>query len=196
MDSEIRAASVKVDLTFSHLWQAQILRERPLILPSRHYTYPRQAEEIERGALEAEIRPDGDAPFLATFALGFADPSTPSGLWSCPAEDELCAVAGGYAYIVDTRHPERFTHIAFRPVLEVRPVPERGLLLFTGHHGVLAWGAEGQAWESARLSSEGLRLDEIAGDQLCGFGWDLLTDREIPFTLDLRTGERIEDPSR
>jgi hypothetical protein len=24
---------------------------------------------------------------------------------------------------------------------------------------------------------------------LHGFGWDLLTDRELPFTIDLRTGE-------
>lgn len=191
MDSELRAGSVNVDLSFPHSWQAQILRERPLILPPRHYVYPREAEEIERGALEAMIRPTAGAPFLATFALGFADPAVPSGLWSCPAEDELCAVAGGYAYVVDTRQPERFTQIAFRPVLEVRALAEHGLLLFAGHHALLAWGAEGRAWESPRLSSEGLRFEEVQGDQLHGFGWDLMTDREIPFTLDLRTGERV-----
>ncbi|MGA7524987.1 MAG: hypothetical protein WBW84_21230 [Acidobacteriaceae bacterium] len=184
-----------VDLSFPHVWQAQILRERPLILPSRQFTYPRQAEEIERGALEAMVRPAGAAPFLATFALGFADAAAPTGLWSCPVEDELCAVAGGYAYVIDTRQPERFTHIAFRPVLEVRPVPEHRLLLFAGHHALLAWGPHGQAWESPRLSSEGLRFDRISGDHLHGFGWDLLTDREFPFTLDLRTGERIDDPA-
>lgn len=183
---------MNVDLSFSHSWQAQILRERPLILPSRHYIYPRQAEEVERGALEVMIRPAKAEGFLATFALGFADPAAPSGVWSCPAEESLCAVAGGYAYVIDTRHPERFTHIGFRPVLEVRPLPEHALLLFAGHHALLAWGRDGQAWESPRLSSEGLRLDDVRGNQLLGFGWDLLTDREVPFTLDLRTGERVE----
>ena len=182
---------MNVDLSFAHSWQAQILRERPLILPSRHSVYPREAEEVERGALEAMIRPTGAEPFLATFALGFADPAAPTGIWSCPAEDDLCAVAGGYAYVIDTRQPERFTQIAFRPVLEVRALPEHGLLLFAGHHALLAWGAEGRAWESPRLSSEGLRMEEIQGDHLHGFGWDLMTDREVPFTLDLRTGERV-----
>jgi hypothetical protein len=180
-------------LDFPCTWQAEILPARPLILPPRHLTYPRDAEEIERGALEVLIQPSGHSPFLATFALGFAQPGALSGLWSCPAPDDLCAVAGGYAYIVSSRDPAQFTHIAFRPVLEIRPLPEHNLLLFAGHHALLAWGPTGQAWQSPRLSSEGLRITEIRGDQLDGFGWDLLTDREIPFTLDLRTGQGISD---
>ncbi len=187
---------MNVDLAFPHAWQAQILKERPLILPTRHYTYPRQAEDVERGALKIIVRPDGDQPFLATFALGFADPAAPSGLWSCPRPNELCAVAGGYAYIVDTLDPGRFTHVSFRPVLEVRPLPVQRLLLFAGHHALLAWGADGQAWESPRLSSEGLRLEDVIGNELHGSGWDLLTDREVPFTVDVRTGERIMNPAR
>ncbi|MGA8530120.1 MAG: hypothetical protein WB622_10420 [Acidobacteriaceae bacterium] len=191
MDSGLRAAAVNVDLAFPHSWQAQILRNRPLILPSRHYTYPRQAEDIERGALETLVQPDGDKPFLATFALGFADPAAPSGLWSCPNPNEICALAGGYAYIVDTLNPNRFTHLAFRPVLEVRSLQDQRLLLFAGHHALLAWGSDGQLWESQRLSSEGLRVEAVTDTDLHGFGWDLLTDRDVPFTLDLRTGERI-----
>ncbi len=187
---------MNVDWSFPHSWQAQILRERPLILPSRHFTYPRQAEEVERGALEAMVQPAGNVPFLATFALGFADPVVPSGLWSCPNPEELCAVAGGYAYIIDTLDPHRFTHLLMRPVLEVRPLVEHTLLVFAGHHGLLAWGHQGKAWESPRLSSEGLRLAEVSGGALHGFGWDLLTDREVPFILDLRTGERMNKPGK
>ena len=41
-----------VDLTFPHLWQAEILSARPLILPNRHFVYPLDAEEVERGALD------------------------------------------------------------------------------------------------------------------------------------------------
>jgi hypothetical protein len=100
-------------------------------------------------------------------------------------------VAGGYAYVVDTCDPQRFTHLAMRPVLEVRPLVEQNLLLLAGHHGLVAWGRQGQAWESPRLSSEGLRLGDVRGGELHGFGWDLLTDRDIPFAVDLRTGERI-----
>ncbi len=48
-----------VDLSFPHRWQAEILAARPLILPPRHFVYPRAAEEVERGALEVMIRPEG-----------------------------------------------------------------------------------------------------------------------------------------
>jgi len=258
------------DGTFPHYWQAEILSARPLILPTRHFAYPAQAEEVERGALEVLIRPslneqaagrctdlkghgfsraanaassapalaaegmqaanrpfpqglkpntsscstDGTAKavpfqnaagagkesnqecqpsaqeFLATCALGFRDPAVPTGLWSTPNPDEICAVSGGYAYVIDTTRPERFTMIPYRPVLEVRPVPEQGLLLFVGHLSILAWSTNGQAWQSERLTSEGLTIASIEGHILHGQGWDMMTDKEIPFTLDLRTGLR------
>jgi hypothetical protein len=186
MDPEL--SSRAVNDVFPHSWKAEILPERPLIKPSRCYTYPRAAEEVERGALEAMVHPANAVGFLATFALGFNDPAVPSGLWSCPAMDDLCAVAGGYAYIVNTAAPGEFTHIALRPVLEVLSVQMQRLLLFVGHRTLLAWGAGGEAWRTPALSAEGLRLMEIQDDQLHGFGWDLSSDREIPFTVDLNTG--------
>lgn len=181
-----------VNLAFSHSWEAEILPKRPLIKPLRCYTYPRDAEEVERGALEVMVKPAGKAlKFLATFALGFADPAAPTGLWSCPAPDELCAVAGGYATVVNTLDPVQFTFLAFRPVLQVLPLPERDLLLFASHHGLLAWGTRGQAWQTVRLSSEGLRIAEVRSHELSGFGWDLMTDREVPFTIDLDSGDLL-----
>lgn len=174
---------------FPHSWQAEILAERPLILPPRAFTYPHHAEEVERGALHVVVKPASAAPFLAIFALGFADPEAPTGLWSCPDPGDLCAVSGGYAFVVNTADPGHFTQIDFRPVLEVRALPDHNLLLFTGHQALLAWGASGLAWQTPRLSSEGLRITDIQGDQLHGFGWDLLTDREVPFVVDLKTGQ-------
>ena len=185
-------SAIRADLTFPHIWQARILPSRPLILPARHFIYPREAEEVERGAMEVMVRPEATAPeFLATCALGFQDPIVPSGLWFCPNPNELCALSGGYAYLIDTREPERLTMLPYRPVLEVRPIREMNLLLFVGHHAMLAWGADGLAWESEKLSSEGITIVAIDGPILRGRGWDLLTDKETDFALDLRNGQRI-----
>jgi len=180
-----------VDLTFPHNWTAEILRARPLIVPRKQFVYPRQAEEVERGALEAMVRPANAEPFLATFALGFADPAAPTGIWSAPNPAWMCGVAGGYAYLVNTAEPEQFEQIEYRPVLEVRALAEQQLLLFTGHHSLLAWGANGKAWQTARLSWEGVQITEIAGDELRGLGWDLRTDRDVHFSVDLRTGAHV-----
>jgi hypothetical protein len=187
------AANPIVDLSFPHAWQAEILAARPLILPPRHYVYPRQAEEVERGALEVLVRP-GTAetqPFLATCALGFRDPVAPTGLWSAPKPEEICAVAGGYAYLIDTSAPEKFTMIPYRPVMKIVPVVADGLLLFVGHHAILAWGREGLAWESEKLSDEGVTVLGIDAGVLRGTGWEIRTDKETPFALDLGNGSRI-----
>lgn len=197
-----------VDLSFPHTWQAEILPARPAILPSRRFVYPREVEEIERGALEVLIRPDGamknvagdvgalsTEPFLATCALGFRDPAAPTGLWSCPSEKEICAVSGGYAYVIDTSAPERFTMIEYRPVLEIRPAPSDDLMLFVSHRAILAWGSEGQAWQSQKLSDEGVTIASIENGMLRGLGWNMMTDKETPFALDLRDGSVLKPPS-
>jgi hypothetical protein len=237
MDHELQGARVSgahpspiIDLTFSHNWQAQILPTRPLILPSRHFIYPREAEEVERGALELLIRtvgrdmvgrdfspgtnqhqsggalaPEACAsepstgaglasraqPFLATCALGFRDPAAPTGLWSCPNPDEICAVSGGYAYILSTIDPARFTMIPYRPVLEIHAIAAIGLLLFISHHSILAWNETGQAWQSEKLSDEGITIISIEAKTLHARGWNMITDKETPFALDLKTGLRI-----
>jgi len=202
-----------VDLSFPHRWEAEILRARPLILPPRHFVYPREAEEVERGALEVLVRshtmgapgldfetwestdvdrtPSRAGSFLATCALGFRDPAVPTGLWSTPNPEEICAVSGGYAYIIDATAPERFTMIEYRPVLAVRPIVALGLILFAGHHSILAWGRDGEAWRSGKLSDEGVTITAIEGDVLRGLGWVMMTDKETPFALDLPTGRLL-----
>jgi hypothetical protein len=196
-----------VDLTFPHRWQAEILPARPLILPGRHFVYPAQAEEVEREALEVLIRPDprgisagaqfeqkrsvSTPEFLATCALGFRDPAVPTGIWSCPNPDEICAVSGGYAYVIDATDPSRFTMVPYRPVLQVLPVPAEALLLFVSHHAILAWGVGGKEWQSEKLSDEGVSITSIENGQLHGQGWSMLTDKETPFSLELSTGLKV-----
>jgi hypothetical protein len=209
------------DGCFPHSWTAEILPNRPMILPKRHYVYPGVVEEVELGALEVLIQPgetpagdksQGQQPFLATCALGFRDPAAPTGIWSMPDPDWLCAVSGGYAYLIDTAKPERFTMLRYRPVLELLPYSSEflykspdnshkiseeqhslseGLLLFVGHHSILAWGRDGEAWESDRLSWEGITNLRIEDKILRGAGWDLMTDKDLPFALNLDTGKRL-----
>ena len=215
----------KIDLTFPHAWEAEILRGRPLILPPRRFVYPREVEEVERGALEVMVRPhalspansagakapdppkepssarlkscpdtepENGEPFLVTCALGFRDPAAASGVWAAPNAEEICCVAGGYVYVIDTAAPEQFTFLALRPVLEVRAAAEAGLLLFVGHRTMVAWGREGQRWESEKLSDEGVTVTGMDGWTLHGMGWSLMTDKESAFALDLHTGLRLE----
>jgi hypothetical protein len=179
-------------LEFSQSWKVEVLKTPPLIAPARQFIYPQQIageeDALARGALQLLVRPATGGIFLATCALGFTDPTMPTGVFACPNPQQMCTVAGGYAYVVDTAQPETCTHIELKPVVEVRPLVAHGLLLFVGFHSIVGWGREGLAWESARLSWEGVRITGIEGDVLQGIGWNLLTDREVGFSLDLLTG--------
>jgi hypothetical protein len=112
----------------------------------------------------------------------------PTGIFACPNPSELCAVAGGYAYIIDTAAPDRSTHIPLKPVAEVLVLLADGLLVFVGFHVIVAWGREGLAWQTGRLSWEGIRITGVEGGELRGFGWNLMADKEVAFSVDLRTG--------
>jgi hypothetical protein len=179
-------------LSFPHDWRAEVLRQPPLIAPARQFTYPRQVageeDAMARGALHVLVHPVGAGDFLGTCALGFTDPAMPTGLFSCPNPSELCAVAGGYAYVLDTAAPDRSTHIPLKPAAEVLVLAEYSLLVFVGFHAIVAWGREGMAWQTARLSWEGIRISGVESGELRGFGWNLMTDKEVAFSVDLRTG--------
>ena len=178
--------------SFPQEWQAEVLGGPPLIAPARQFTYPRQVageeDALARGALLVMVHPARGGAFLATCALGFSNAAMPSGIWACPNPREMCAVAGGYCYVVDTGAPERATHVALKPVAKVVVLAEQGLLVFVGFHAMVAWGVDGMAWQTGRLSWEGIRVSGVEEGALLGFGWDMRTDREVGFSVDLKTG--------
>jgi len=177
---------------FAQSWTARILTAPPLIAPARQFVYPQRIagedDAIARGALLLDVKPVAGANFLAICALGFRDPALPSGVFACPRADDLLALAGGYAYLIDTRAPQSCLHLPLRPVTQLLSAPQEGLLLFAGFHHVLALDASGIRWQSARLSWEGVTLTEVRDGRLQGLGWNLKTDREVPFSIDLNTG--------
>lgn len=178
---------------FPQSWTARILTSAPLIAPARQFVYPQyipgEEDAMGRGALLLDIKPSAGATFLATCALGFRDPSLPTGIFACPNPNDLLAVAGGYAYLIDTLAPERCLHLPLRPTMQILPAPAANLILLAGFHNVLAVDANGLRWQSKRLSWEGVSMIEVRDHHLHGTGWNLNTDREVPFSIDLATGE-------
>jgi hypothetical protein len=181
---------------FPQSWTARILTAPPLIAPARQYVYPQyipgEEDAMGRGALLLDVKPSTGPNFLATCALGFSDPSLPTGIFACPRPDDLLALAGGYAYLIDTLAPEHCLHLPLRPVTQVLPAPpfgnQAGLILLAGFHNVLAIDANGLRWQSARLSWEGVTMIHVDAHHLHGTGWNMHTNREAPFSIDLGTG--------
>jgi hypothetical protein len=143
---------------------------------------------MNRGALLLDIKPANAPNFLATCALGFRDPTLPTGMYSCPRPEDILAIAGGYAYLIDTAAPEHSLHIPLRPVTQILSSTAANLILLAGFHNIAAIGPAGLLWQSARLSWEGLTMTTVLDNHLHGTGWNMQADRDIPFTLNLADG--------
>ena len=161
-----------------------------MIAPARSFVLPQavpgEEDALARGALWIEVTPHNGGTFLLQCALGFAGAGVVTGVWSTPEPDVLLAVAGGYAYRVDTAEPGRSSLLPLRPVVAVHA--EAGSLVLAGFHALYVLQA-GDAWQSPRISWEGITIHRIADEQVSGTGWHLPSDRELPFTLNLRTKE-------
>jgi hypothetical protein len=105
-----------------------------------------------------------------------------------PNPHEVCTVSGGYGYVIDSTDPARFTMLPYRPILQIHAANEASLLLFVGNRDILAWGAHGEVWQSPKLSDEGVSVTSVESTTLRGLGWNMITDKETPFTIDLHSG--------
>ena len=178
---------------FERSWTAEMLAAPPLIAPARHYIWPMaipgEEDALARGAVQVLVRPRAGGQFLVSAALGFRDRTMPTGVWGCPDADWICLVAGGYGYVASTLEPERVTLLGLKPVVEVLEGGE--VLLFVGFQTMLGWGREGVAWQTEKLSWEGIREVAVRGQEAVGLGWDLVADVEREFRVDLLTGKHV-----
>ena len=180
----------RFDFSFPHNYEAKLLESAPPVHPvEKLYHYPAELEEGDRTGAYVRVAPSASAPWSGFFALGFDSAHVLNAIFSCPDRDSICVVAGGYAYVVKTSDPAQWVQVEQRPVTEIRALVELGLLVFIGFTSITALGAAGVEWTTGRLSWEGVRVTKIAGSVLEGVGWDAITDREVSFTVDLKTGK-------
>jgi len=158
-----------------------------MIAPARQYTYPQQIAGERRRARQrrpaiARFGPATSGTFLATCAS--ASPTQPCPLESLPAPTrrEMCAVAAATPTsstpATGALHP-----IQLKPVTEVCVLPTHSLLLFIGFSFDDSVGTTGTGHGVRAAELEGVRITSIEENTLHGTGWNLLTDKEVPFSL-------------
>jgi len=177
---------------FERNWHATILSGPPMIAPAKSYVFPRavpgEEDALARGALWLDVKPEEAPNFLVQCALGFAGKGVATGVWATPKAGQMLAVAGGYAYRIETQSPESTELLPMRPVVGVYASPEAGALALVGFHNVLVMTTE-DMWQSEKLTWEGLTEIVVDGVLLRGKGWHMPSDKELPFSLNLKTRE-------
>jgi hypothetical protein len=180
---------MRFDFRFRRNYEVKALPSAPPVHPvEKLHHYPVELEERDRSGQYLKIIPQGGSPWFGFFAAGFESSQVIHAVLSCPDPDLVCAISGGYAYVVKTRNPEQWFRIEQRPVVEFLTLVSEQLILFTGFTSITALGPNGVAWTTERLSWEGVTITGIRSGMLHGVGWDAMSDKECPFQVDLGTG--------
>lgn len=180
----------RFDFTYPHNYDAKLLSEPPPVHPlEKLWHYPMKLEEGDRTGTYVRVVPQRGPAWTGFFALGFNSEQVVSAICACPDPDAVCVVVGGYAYVMSVLDPSRWFQVEQRPVVDLRVASKAELLLFTGFTSVTAVGKSGIAWQTEKLSWEGVRITAVDSEKLHGFGWDAKSDQEVAFEVDLKTGK-------
>jgi hypothetical protein len=181
---------MRFDFTFPHNYEIKVLESPPPVHPvEKLYHYPVELEEGDRSGLYVRVAPNVGPAWFGFFAAGFDSPHVMNAVCSSPDPDSVCVIAGGYAYVVNSSKPGQWHRIEQRPVVELRTVTDQRLILFAGFTSITALGPNGVLWTTQRLSWEGIQITRIDGEVLHGYGWDARSDKEVPFEVNLRSGQ-------
>jgi hypothetical protein len=177
-----------MDTTFSHEYECEELAEMPQPEELPHYYYSGARARGGRDGLLIDLRPEGGARWLGTFAFGRIAPRGVSGIFATPNPKRVCVVAKGAGYLVSTSEPTCWEPVSAVPVIDVRPVKTRGIIVFASFIDIVAYGAAGIQWRTQRLTWEDMRITEITDDSITGEFWDFRSEATGRFVVDLASG--------
>jgi hypothetical protein len=175
----------RIDLTFEHDYEIDVLPELPGRAKDRTFYFPPGRKHGSIG-LVVQVKPRGGDPWHG-IVLADSD-GLAAFVSSCPHPGELCLAAGTNGFVVDVSDPGGATPLPTSPITDVRPAPEDELLLLADETTVAALGRDGLVWRTGRLCWDGLRVRVVEKGVVRGEGWSPVEGRMIPFTVNLADG--------
>jgi hypothetical protein len=186
---------LQIDLSLSHTYEAEEIGDFPgtgrFRDPIIHF--PRLQNGREGVGLWLKVKAGNGKSWIGVFAFGYSSPLAFSRVVSTPDRDRLCVIAKGAAYVVKSDEPELWDEIPVSPVLDVRAVPEKGLIVFSDFIRLAAYRHGAVVWRSPRVCWDELKIVRITGEAIEGVGYDPTNSqtRQSPFSVDLETGRSL-----
>lgn len=139
-----------------------------------------------KSGLALEVEPNCGRPWIGEYQGG---PEGIDGVFATPSTDTVCVIVKGQGYWVPVLDPQHYQVVRSTPIKRVIPIVDRRILVFVDFSRIVAYGAAGFLWLTPDLSWDGLEITDIGTDVILGTGWDSPAGRQVPFSVDLRTGE-------
>lgn len=175
------------DYVFPAIYEFEHLNELDSV-HTRRLFFPGGTSAGGSDGINVHVIPHNGVDWVGTFASGRLGSNASTGVWTTPNPTKLCIISQGQGYIVDALSPGACEPLPIFPIFAVRSSAKHRLLIFASYTELLAYGVMGVIWRTKRLSWDGLKLTSMTEDQLCGHFWDIRSESEQSFTVDLATG--------
>jgi hypothetical protein len=179
---------LRTDTTFPQSYECEKLPEIPGTTTLVHYYYPGVTAHGGRDGVLVEVRPGGGQPWLGTFAFGYL--TGVSGIFATPDPHRLCVVSAGDGYLVSVNEPTAWEMIKAIPIIDVRPVRARDIIVFANFTELVAYGKSGIKWRTERLTWDGMKITEVTDSFIKAEYWDVRSEAMASFVVDLATGRQ------
>lgn len=166
-------------------YEVEVLSESPQPARLPHYYFPGASLKGGRDGILLRVTPRGAEPWIGTFAFG-ANSGT-SGVFATADPDRFMVISHGAGYYACASDPAATEEMDVYMVLDVRPVPARGLVLLADDIFLTAYGARGRVWRTERLCVDEYVIDEVTDSFVRGTSDGVVVDC-APFEVDLNTG--------
>lgn len=180
---------LRLDLKFAHEYAVRPVASWSESDQVMRIYFPGEAEVSTERSVALQVEPYDGRSWVGIFAGDYGDQNAANLVASCPNRLQICVVAGGDGYIVETNQPSRWLKVQAFPIREALPIPECNLLVFADETQVVAYGPRGLAWQTRDLVSDDLKITNVTNQSISGVGWDASEGHEVEFEVDLESGK-------
>jgi len=167
-------------------FEYKVLSELPAT--SQVIYIPNEGSGVGRDGVMVKFLPLNVTPWTGIFAFGDMHPSGECKVYPGPGRNRLTIVARGEAYIASPNDSSSFEHVKSCPVIRTVPAQNSGLMLFHDYTEIVAYNESGLAWETKRISWDGIEIDEVSDNEILGKSWDAPNEKFVEFRVDLVNG--------
>lgn len=183
------STSVKINDAFERQYECDQLSELSGCVPSNRFYYPGGNAIGGHDGIIFEVTPySGGESWTGVFAFGENSSSKFTGAFSHPDPNKLCIVSRGAGVIVNVIDPTSWELIDCHPICHVVTSRKHEILVFGNLTEFIAYGKDGIAWRSQRVGWSDLNVTEVSDDYINGFVWDIRSEENVDFCLELATG--------
>jgi len=104
-----------------------------------------------------------------------------------PSPSRVMVIARGEGYIVKVDNPDNWEYVAVAPVLDVRRVPDRDILICTDYQDLVAYGKSGLVWALEYLGLDDVEILKVLRNEIQGSARHEALGT-VPFSVDPSTG--------